>query len=211
MMTYFRLSALAVLAVACCLYDTITGILLYLSGMLLLALAEKSRIASEGGDMPFSWRELPQMAASHALFSLAMLPGLDRLLVFCGLSAVAPRAVLLAVGVLVLPTSLVELFAWLDRRFDLSLLNLFRMSWRSGRFILRLVVRGACLAAAAFVRGGKGFVSGFGDVLKASRPTDDEGDDEGENEDRDTASVSDSSSDMAAEKENQEIPSNEKI
>lgn len=210
MMTYFRLSALAVLAVACCLYDTITGILLYLSGMLLLALAEKSRITTEG-NTPFSWRELPQMVASHALFSLAMLPGLNRLFALCGLSAVVPRAILLAGCVLVLPTSIVELFAWLDRRFDLSLLNLFRMSWRSGRFILRLVMRGACLAAAAFVRGGKGFVSGFGDVLKASRPTDDEGDDEGENEDRDTASVSDSSSDMAVEKENQEIPSNEKI
>lgn len=176
---YFKLLAALALTGACCAGDTIYGRLLYAAGLLLVAATEKSRRATKG-DTAFSMAELPEMFGAHFVLSMALLPGMYGLLTRCGLTSAAGLVPLLFLGALALPTAVVELFAWLHRRYDLSLTNLLRFTIRALRLAVRGTVRVVCLSAVAFARGVKGFVFGFGEVIKASRPTDDEGDDDDE-------------------------------
>lgn len=174
---FCRLFAALALTLACYTGDTVYGRLLYAAGLLLVAAAEESRSATKG-DTAFSMAELPEMFGAHFVFSMVLLPGMYGLLTRCGLTSGIVLVSLLFFGALVLPTAVIELFAWLDRRFDLSPANLLRLSFRALRFVVLWSVRAVCLSAVAFARGVKGFVLSFGEVLKASRPTDDEDDDE---------------------------------
>lgn len=182
---FFRLAALAVLTVACCQRGSTTGFVLYVLGLLSVAFAEENRDAINPGTA-FSIAELPAMAGSHILLSVVLLPGMHSLLTICHVTSAALCAILLLCGAVVLPTAIVELFAWLDRRYDLSPLNLLRMSIRALRLSVRWLWRIMSLSAIALIRGVKGFVSGFCEVVKASRPTDDEGDEEDDDDDSDS-------------------------